>query len=131
MARDLLYAVKTTCARSAPTSISRTLFRRRIRHARRDRFSATDWTRPTKRLDANINSTATSKHGRRQTAGGAAALFEVAATWKCAVCRDVSDVIETVDALVQHAPLNQQARGELLPEPLVADPHDPEHGSGR
>jgi methanogenic corrinoid protein MtbC1 len=68
-------------------------------------FSAT-MDETNERLDAAIDHLRTSNHGAGVLLGGTAVSFEVAATWHAAVCRDVSNVVETVDALMQHAPLN-------------------------
>ncbi|WP_028063654.1 cobalamin B12-binding domain-containing protein [Solirubrobacter soli] len=38
--------------------------------------------------------------------GGSAVTFELGATWSASVCPDVSSVVDVVDALVHHAPLN-------------------------
>lgn len=38
--------------------------------------------------------------------GGSAITFELGATWSASVCPDVSSVVEVVDALLHHAPLN-------------------------
>ena len=68
-------------------------------------FSATlDETN--ERLDAAIDHLHMSRHGAGIVLGGAAVSFEVAASWRAPVCRDVSNVVETVDALMQRAPLN-------------------------
>jgi methanogenic corrinoid protein MtbC1 len=58
------------------------------------------------RLDATIDYLSAAARHIPVVLGGTAVSFEVAATWNAAVCRDVSTVVETVDALSQRAPLN-------------------------
>lgn len=58
------------------------------------------------RLDAAIDYLRTARHPAAIVIGGSAVSFELAATWGVAACPDVSSVVETVDALVQRAPLN-------------------------
>jgi methanogenic corrinoid protein MtbC1 len=58
------------------------------------------------RLDAAIDYLSASERHIPVVLGGAAVSFEVAATWNAAVCRDVSTVVETVDALSERARLN-------------------------
>jgi methanogenic corrinoid protein MtbC1 len=68
-------------------------------------FSAT-MAETNERLDAAIDHLRTSAVGVGIVLGGAAVSFELAATWNAPACRDVSTVVETVDALVHHAPHN-------------------------
>jgi methanogenic corrinoid protein MtbC1 len=68
-------------------------------------FSAT-MAETNERLDAAIDHLRTSGHRAGIVLGGTAVSFEVAAMWNLPVCRDVSSVVDTVDALVQRAPLN-------------------------
>jgi methanogenic corrinoid protein MtbC1 len=58
------------------------------------------------RLDAAIDFLSCSRPDTAILLGGAAVTFELAATWNAACCPDVSTVVETVDALMQRAPLN-------------------------
>ena len=58
------------------------------------------------RLDAAVDYLRGSARACGVLLGGAGVPFEVAASWGATVCPDVSTVVECVDALVHHAPLN-------------------------
>lgn len=58
------------------------------------------------RVDAAIDYLRASRVPSAVLIGGAAVPFELAATWGATVCEDLSNVIDTVDALMQRAPFN-------------------------
>jgi hypothetical protein len=57
-------------------------------------------------LDAAIDYLLGARPGCAVLLGGSAVPFEVAAGWGATVCPDVSNTVESVDALVHRAPLN-------------------------
>ena len=119
----------TTRSCSAPTSRFRTSCPRPSGTPDVIAFSATmDETNEV--LDAAIDHLRMSKHGAGVVLGGTAVSFEVAATWNAPVCRDVSNVFETVStrSCSTRRSIEQPLR-ELLPQPLVTDAHVAEHGA--
>jgi MerR family transcriptional regulator, light-induced transcriptional regulator len=58
------------------------------------------------RLDAAMDYLRAARPDTGILLGGPGASFEIAAAWNASVCADLSTVVETVDALVAHAPLN-------------------------
>jgi methanogenic corrinoid protein MtbC1 len=58
------------------------------------------------RIDAALDYLRHVHSGVSIVLGGSAITFELGATWSASVCPDVSNVVEVVDALVHHAPLN-------------------------